>query len=921
MPRPRMGAVASCLTSMFLIVLSGCGGGGGSSSSLPTGSFQLSVQAAGGGGGTVSSNPAGINCGKSCSASFASGSQVTLTASPAANSFFAGWSGDCSGTGVCKVTVTQNTSVMASFSDLPVLGVTLAGTGKGSVASNPAGITCGQVCSASFKPGTLVTLTATAETNSYFLGWSGACTGTSPTCTVTLNQSEQATATFDPVQGVPVLAVTLAGTGTGTVSSNPAGISCKPTCSASFTAGTQVTLTETPGTNSYFVGWAGGGCGGSNPTCTVTVSQSQQVIATFDVPQSTPVLTVTLVGTGTGSVSSNPAGISCKPTCNATFNAGTQVTLTETSGTNSSFAGWGGACASSGTNATCTLTLSTSQQATAAFNIIQAAPVLTVTLAGSGTGSVSSNPAGISCAPTCSASFNAGTQVTLTETPGTSSTFVGWGGACSGTNPTCTLTLNANQQVTATFNIQNITALNHIIFLAQENRSFDHYFGALRGYWAQNGFPDQSFDGLPQFNPTSGPPPLYGPPPALPGCDPNSPPPAGCVFDPSNPVTSFHLITLCVEDPSPSWNESHVDWDYNDPVGNLPATMNGFVWAAGHFARDKKPIFYDVDGIRAMGYYDGGDLNYYYFMASNFATSDRWFNPAMTRTPPNREYLVAGTSQGYVHPVGTDSHDKALLTATTIFQELQAANISWKIYVDPTGSQCSGPPYDPTCLLNLTYVQFFTWGQTIPTQYPNNIAPISQYFTDLENGTLPQVAEIEPASDAGFDEHGSLNDSEPNDIQKGANYVSTLINGLMTSSSWKDSAFILTYDEFGGYYDHVPPQATVSPDGIKPVDLLPGDICTQTSGPTCDFVYTGYRVPLIVVSPYAQKNYVSHTPADTTAILKLIETRFNLPPLTKRDAAQMDMTEFFDFSNPVWLTPPSPPAQDLTGACYLNKLP
>jgi phospholipase C len=480
--------------------------------------------------------------------------------------------------------------------------------------------------------------------------------------------------------------------------------------------------------------------------------------------------------------------------------------------------------------------------------------------------------------------------------------------------------MNGNTQITATFGTQNtISVLNHIVFLAQENRSLDHYFGQLRQYWGQNGYPDQSFDGLPQFNPTSGQPPLYGPPPAIPGCNPNNPPPDTCVFDPQNPVTSYHLITQCIENPSPSWNEDHNDWDYYDPIGQDPATLNGFVWTAGYDARADS--FYDVDGIRAMGYYEGTDLNYYYFMASNFATSDRWFNAAMTRTHPNREYLVAGTSQGYVYPVGTDQQDQKLLTATTIFQELQSAGITWKIYVDPTGSTCTGPPYDPTCLLGLSYIQFFQWGQTIPTQYPDNIAPISQYFTDLQNGTLPQVAQIEPATDAGYDEHPSVSDSEPNDIQRGANYVSSLINGLMTSSSWPDSAFILTFDEEGGLYDHVSPQPTVSPDGIKPVDLMPGDICTQSTGPTCDFVYTGYRVPLIVISPYSNKNYVSHTVGDLTAILKFIETRFNLPSLTKRDAAQMDMTEFFDFNNPVWLTPPSPPEQNTNGACYLNKLP
>jgi phospholipase C len=566
--------------------------------------------------------------------------------------------------------------------------------------------------------------------------------------------------------------------------------------------------------------------------------------------------------------------------------------------------------------------LSASQQVTASFNTVQSTAVLTVSESGTGTGTIASNPSGINCAPTCTASFASGTQITLNGTAAAGSSFAGWtGGGCSGSNPTCTLTLSASQQVSATFNTaQNINALNHIIFLAQENRSFDHYFGALRGYWAQNGYPDQSFDGLPQFNPSSGAAPLQGPAPAIPGCDPSAPPPSDCLFDANNLITSYHLITQCIENPSPSWNEAHVDWDYNDAVGQQSATLNGFVWTAGHDARALP--FNDVNGIRAIGYYDGGDLNYYYFMASNFATSDRWFHPVMARTPPNRQSLIAGTSQGYAYPIGTDIEDTALLTAPTIFQKLQTAGVSWKIYVNPEGSACSGPPYDPVCLVSLSYVQDFQWGQTIPSQYPQNIAPISQYFTDLQNGTLPQVALMEPASDAGFDEHPTNDDSAPSNIQLGAKYVSSLINGLMTSTSWKDSAFILTYDEFGGLYDHVSPQPAVSPDGILPVDLLPQDVCTtQTTGPTCDFVYTGYRVPLIVVSPYTKKNYVSHTVADTTAILKLIETRFNLPALTKRDAAQIDMTEFFDFSNPAWMTPPSPPAQVTNGACYVNQLP
>lgn len=455
--------------------------------------------------------------------------------------------------------------------------------------------------------------------------------------------------------------------------------------------------------------------------------------------------------------------------------------------------------------------------------------------------------------------------------------------------------------------------------MVQENRSLDSYLGTLREYWAQNGYPDQSFDGLAQFNPSSGTAPLQGPAPSNPGCDPKSPAPSDCSFDTSNPVTSFHLKTMCIENPSPSWNESHVDWDYGDQVGLYPATNNGFVWTAAQDGRDLS--YYDTNGLRAMGYYDGGDLNYLYFMASDFGTSDRWFNPVMSRTNINREYLLAGTSSGYAYPNGTNAADTPQLTSKTIFEALQDAGISWKIYVDTEDSPCTGPPYDPSCLMTLSYLQNFTYAQTVISKYPQNIAPMSQYFADLNNGTLPQVSEIEPASDAGQDEHPSDYDNSPENIQTGEVHAAQIINALMSSSAWTSSTLFLTYDEFGGIYDHIPPQPAVSPDGIKPVDLQPGDVCTKVSGPTCDFTYTGYRVPLIVVSPYAKKNYVSHTVADYTAILKFIETRFSLSALTKRDAAQMDMTEFFNFNSPPWMTPPTPPEQSTSGACYVDHLP
>jgi phospholipase C len=545
---------------------------------------------------------------------------------------------------------------------------------------------------------------------------------------------------------------------------------------------------------------------------------------------------------------------------------------------------------------------------------------LTVQLAGTATGTVTSSPAGINCSPTCSASFASGTSVQLTATAAAGNYFAGWSGACKGTGA-CTGTMRGNETVTATFNInQTVNVLNHIIFMAQENRSLDHYFGSLRSYWKNNGFADRSFDGLPQFNPTSGLSPLYGPPPTNPGCDPAYPPPDDCTEDSASPqIASYPLITQCIENPSPSWNESHVDWDLTNPISATP-TLDGFVWTGADDARNIVPPYYDFNGIRSMGYYDDSSLNYYYYMASEFSTSDRWFSPVMTRTASNRDYLIAATSQGYVYPIGTDRRDESLLTATTIFQQLQNAGITWKIYINTDDTPCATDP-TPACLLALSYVQNFEWGQTIPTDYPNNLATMTQFFSDVQNGTLPQVAQIEPASDADLDEHGSDSDDNPINIQLGAQYVSTLINAFMTSVSWKDSAFILTYDEFGGLYDHVAPQLAYSPDGIPPKDLLPGDTCTASRGPDCNFIYTGYRVPLIVVSPYARKHYVSHTVMDTTAILKLIETRFGVAALTKRDAAQRSMTEFFDFNIPPWVTPPTPPAQNTSGACYLNQLP
>lgn len=166
----------------------------------------LTVNKAGTGTGNVTSSPAGINCGATCSNFFSDGTTVTLTPTADAGSTFTGWSGDCSGTGPCTVTMDQARSVTATF-ELPKHTLTVAtnGTGSGSVSSSPAGINCGATCSSAFTQGTLVTLTPTPAAGSTFAGWSGDCTGTG-TCTVTMSQARSVTATFTlvpPVLGVP----------------------------------------------------------------------------------------------------------------------------------------------------------------------------------------------------------------------------------------------------------------------------------------------------------------------------------------------------------------------------------------------------------------------------------------------------------------------------------------------------------------------------------------------------------------------------------------------------------------------------------------------------------------------------------------------------------------------------------------------
>jgi phospholipase C len=517
-------------------------------------------------------------------------------------------------------------------------------------------------------------------------------------------------------------------------------------------------------------------------------------------------------------------------------------------------------------------------------------------------------------------------------------------------------TASAETTVTVNSSSASSALIKHVVLMLQENHSFDNYFGMLNPYRHGNGW-EVGADGK-----------TY----TIDGIDDK----LNTITNQDDEGTSYSLYklrTTCIDDDSSAWLESYGDvnrWDFST---TRKINMDGFVHISEGFAKNCVASgtcsgkFTDTTGERAMGYYDESFLNYYYYMASQFAVSDRWFSPMSSKSVPNRiATFSGGTTQGLVFDPGSNDH-LPQLAINNIFQELQASRVTWKIYYTVTQGSCQADDPCGTGNANLPdstflifgYSQNFVYsnpshaactGTTKPSSVvgdtsnsfcvdPNHIAPLSHYYTDVKNSTLPAFAFIESGS--------GLNDEHPGSGQSvlmGQAEVAKVVNALMTSPSWSSSAFFFSYDEGGGPYDHVPPvpghsndftdksmgtltdisSIAVNADSYKPCvpsggrptthcDLAGSDPGTKSTDAAAQYGFRaqlGFRVPNIVISPFARKHYVSHVPMDHTAVIKFVETRFigSSAHLTARDAAQPNLLDFFDFTNKPWLTPPAPPA-------------
>jgi phospholipase C len=470
---------------------------------------------------------------------------------------------------------------------------------------------------------------------------------------------------------------------------------------------------------------------------------------------------------------------------------------------------------------------------------------------------------------------------------------------------------------------ETLTEIRHVVVLMMENHSYDNYLGTLdRG----DGFP-RGLDGRPSATNPDG----SGRPVAA---------------RPRGNGTQEHEL------PTQSWHASHVQSD--------AGKNDGFVRSSEALLTELDPPL--PDPTVAMQYWTERELPFYHGLANTFPLMDRWFSSCLGPTFPNRRFLIAGTAHGLIDDLPTGLFDYP--EAGTIFDLLTAYGIDWANYhhVTPllsarnTLARLLGKPG----LLTIRALGLFAaqipglkallagrgaFGdylmrriQFTANLYPlgwrgarNHLRSLEDFFRDAEDGTLPPFSIVDP-------DFKEFSEENPQDVTQGEAFAGSVIKAVTHGKGWPHTLLIWTYDEHGGYYDHVPAPPAVSPDDVLGHSLLnvvgkldwllrrfrlwrrlkeadDSRIGTRLEPRTYDRL--GFRVPTVIVSPFAKKDYVSSRDGprdgdaprvyDHTSILKTIERKWNLPPLTRRDAEAHDVLDALDLEVAAFLTPPALP--------------
>ena len=442
----------------------------------------------------------------------------------------------------------------------------------------------------------------------------------------------------------------------------------------------------------------------------------------------------------------------------------------------------------------------------------------------------------------------------------------GAAGMLGGLIPGCGAVKSAVSTATGTSSCATVNSIDHVVILIQENRSFDHYFGSYRGV---KGFNDPSA----AFQ---------------------QPYPANTGATPAGVLLPFHLDTTqlnaaCTHDISHDWVPQHQSWN--------SGAMNGFV--TSRLAVNAN------DAVLSMGYYTRADLPFYYGVADAFTLCDNYFCSVIGPTDPNRLYTMAAS----IDPSGANggplletlvtnrSSFFGKLTYTTMPEQLQARGISWKVYGSPDQNILNGTFSDNV----LSY--FKNYQDQTSALYKNAFGPQFplDFLSDLASGNLPQVSWL----------IASVVDSDhpPAPSLFGEATLSGILTALMANPTiWAKTALFVTYDENGGFFDHVPP--VTAPPGTAGEYVSAASVPDATAeGGVSGPIGLGFRVPTMVISPFSKGGFVCSDLFDHTSILRFLETRFGaeVPNLSAwRRATVGDMTTAFNFSKPDTSVPSLP---------------